>query len=124
MLSCVIYDLEIDSIDLKISILNYLAHTVDETKNEKIYFLASDSHWEVRAVAARALQNVAEEKSYFILKNMLSDLQWWVRVNAANSLLKKGEKGIEILKKQSRHTDKYAYETAQTILSQAKITGS
>lgn len=49
---------------------------------------------------------------------MLHDKEWWVRVNAAHALLKKGKEGMDILKQQSPKLDRFAYDAAQEALKQ------
>lgn len=116
-------DLEINSIDLKIAILNYISKIDDELKNDLLYTHAQAPHWEVKAVVAKLLDKVDSKKSLGLLDNMLKDSEWWVRINAAHTLGKKGKEGIEILKNQSPELDKFAYETATEVLRQIEVYG-
>jgi len=116
--ACVKTDIKIDSVDLKIAVLHYLVHCQDKIKNELIYSLANDPNWEVRAVVAKALGTTDDRmQAANVLEVLLHDAEWWVRVNAANSLSELGKSGIDILKNQSLKQDKFAYETAQVVLA-------
>lgn len=105
-----------DSIDLKIAVLHYVALSLDLTKQEIIYSLAEDLHWEVRAAVAKALSHVSSERSIFLLSNLLCDSQWWVRTNAAKSLVEHGTPGIQVLEQFSPVFDSFAYQMAQEVL--------
>lgn len=109
-------DIESDSIDLKISTLDYLIHNGVQIDEEVFSRLITDKHWEVRASAARVLGDISGENSLKQLVSLVKDESWWVRINAANSLGRKGESGFNILKKLNPEDDKFAYETAQSIL--------
>lgn len=109
-------DFTIDVVDLKIAIIRYYMHCQNPEKNELIYELASDKHWEVRAVIAKSIGTIPGDKSIQLLAKLLCDTEWWVRLNAANALIEQGEKGIDVLNNQSPDKDKFAYETAQKVL--------
>lgn len=87
-------DIKVDCIDLKAAVIRYFTHCQDNEKNELIYQLAENTHWEVRALIAKALGTIQEDKSIPILADLLCDSEWWVRINAANSLIQQGQKGI------------------------------
>jgi hypothetical protein len=113
---CIKADLTYDSVDLKIAILAYLRNCEDSRKDELIYSLAHDPHWEVGAAVAKALGMFQTQTSLELLTEMLRSADWWVRHNAAISLYQLGKQGIKILKEQSVDEDKFAYETAQAVL--------
>lgn len=114
-------DLENKNIDLKIAALRYLAQLQTEFKAKLIQSLALDADWEVRAVVARLMGDFIDTKNVELLELMLTDKNFVVRVNAANSLLQEGDKGIAALLSQTPNRDKYAYEAAQQVLLAAKI---
>ncbi len=117
VVACVETDIKIDAVDLKIAVLEYLVHCGEKANKELIYPLANDANWQVRAAVAKALGRVDDKKKCIsLLAILLSDSEWWVRINAANSLSQLGESGIEILKNQSPTRDKFAYEIAQVVL--------
>ncbi|USQ14785.1 HEAT repeat domain-containing protein [Legionella lytica] len=109
-------DFNINVVDLKIAIIRYFMHCQDSEKNELIYALAMDEHWEVRAIIAKSIGTIPGDKSIQLLEKLLCDPEWWVRVNAANALIEQGEKGIDVLNNQSPDKDRFAYETAQKVL--------
>lgn len=112
----VVDDLAAATIDLKIAALEYLVHCKDTSNKGLFYSLANDPHWEVRAAVAKALTIVDDEQSLQLLQHLLSDSQWWVRINAAHSLLHHGKKGLQILQALTPGSDRFAYETAQAVL--------
>jgi hypothetical protein len=114
--SCFQRDITYDSVDLKIAALAYLSNFEDSRKDELIYSLAMDPHWQIGAAAAKALGKIHTQKSLELLNLMLRSSDWWVRQNAAMSLYQLGNPGIKILKAQSIDEDKFAYETAQAVL--------
>ncbi len=105
-----------ENITLKIAVLNYLGAIKNKAADTIILKFIHDPHWEVRAVVTRILGERGDESAIAELEKSLKDPIWWVRVNAANSLLKLGKKGIAVLKAQSPEIDRYAYETAQEVL--------
>lgn len=109
-------DIEADSKDLKISVLDYLIHNKAQVTDEIIFKLVKDPDWEVRASVARVLGEIPGNKSLEQLRFLMRDEAWWVRINAANSLSKQGEKGFTLLEKLNPSEDKFAYEAAQNIL--------
>ncbi|MDR3503592.1 MAG: HEAT repeat domain-containing protein [Legionella sp.] len=109
-------DFNIGVVDLKIAIIRYFLHCQESGKNELIYDLAMDTHWEVRAITAKSIGTIPGDKSIQLLAKLLCDPEWWVRVNAANALIEQGEKGLDVLHNQSPDKDRFAYETAQKVL--------
>jgi hypothetical protein len=110
-------DFEVDNLDLKLTILTYLAHIHPKTA---IPFLAEKLHhtrWEIRARAAKLLGDIGNGPSAELLEESLKDPTWWVRINAAEALAKLGKKGINILKKQCPDIDLFAYDVATKVLS-------
>ncbi|MBA2710100.1 MAG: HEAT repeat domain-containing protein [Tatlockia sp.] len=116
--ACAKKDLNYDSIDLKIVVINYLVHCEDDAKNELIYSLAYGPHWEVSSAVAKALGSIHTKTSIDLLSNLLHSSDWWVRQNAAFSLYKQGKEGIQVLQEQSLEQDKFAYESALLVLKE------
>lgn len=109
-------DILADSVDLKIAALNYIHHSTDESKDNFIFSLAVDPHWEVRATVARLLSTNQSTQCLTTLESLLSDSQWWVCLNAAHALERHGDQGISILKKQTPDESKYSFEVAQNVI--------
>lgn len=55
-------------------------------------------YWVVRSFSAQVWKLTGDDKAFPLLKDMLSDWQWWVRFHAAKALRSSGEAGFEILK--------------------------
>lgn len=113
---CAIDDLKLDSVDLKITLINYFLHCHDSAKNEIIYALADDPNKAVVAAVAKALGMIHTETSKQILAKLLHSSDWWIRQNTAVALYQLGSPGITILKGQKPDEDKFAYESAQAVL--------
>ena len=110
-------DLGSDNLDLKLAVLDYLHHNAPQSSEALFLPLLKDSHWEVRARAAKLLGELGDDKLALSLEECLKDPAWWVRINAAESLFKLGKKGIALLKKQKPSIDQYAYDVAAQVLS-------
>lgn len=84
----------------------------------KIKMLKDHKEWEVRAFLAKALGG-CEDCNYDevnILKEMISDLNWFVRFNSSESLLNLGEKGILALSETLYSSDGFARDRAWNVL--------
>ncbi|MBA2648685.1 MAG: HEAT repeat domain-containing protein [Legionella sp.] len=112
--ACVETDVSSDNIDLKVTVIKYLA--AHPNKHELIYRLFTDPQWEVRAAVAKALGLIKNIDDIKILIKLSSDSEWWVRINAANALWEYGCEGINVLKNQSEGEDLFASETARYVL--------
>lgn len=110
-------DFEIDNLDLKLSILTYMAHIYPEAAIPFFKQKLHDERWEIRARVAKLLGEVGKGFSAELLEDSLKDPTWWVRINAAEALVKLGKKGIDILKKQRPDVDQFAYDVATRVLS-------
>lgn len=109
-------DLHIASTDLRIAVIEYISHTDDIEKVSLIYSLVDNPDWEIRASIAKALGNIKDDVSTQKLSVFLNDSKQWVRINAAKSLSQHGEPGMKILRTLSPENDKFAYETAKSLL--------
>jgi hypothetical protein len=108
-------DIKSENLDLKIAVLNYLAH-VKKNAQEEIRSFLTNPHWQIRAAAAKLLGQLKDKKSLILLNTCLRDSEWWVRINAAQALSVMGDEGLLILREQDPSIDRYAYEEAQQIL--------
>lgn len=100
-------DLLSTSKDLKIAVLYAMNHTKDEHREAIILSVATtpDLPWELKAAVAKILGNYSSKESIEVLKKLLYDTQWWVRLNAAQSLAQLGENGIAMLQAESANMD-------------------
>ncbi len=84
----------------------------------KIKMLKDHKEWEVRAFLAKGLGG-CDDCNYDevnILKEMISDLNWFVRFNSSESLLNLGEKGILALSETLYSSDGFARDRAWNVL--------
>lgn len=118
LVSTVYEDIALNNTDLDIAIITYVMHSEAEEKNKILFYYAShNQNSNVKTIVAKKLGDINTDKSYDILKKMLRDSNWWVRLNAATSLKHMGDRGLAILKEQSPDVDKYAYEVAKYVLT-------
>lgn len=105
-----------DNLELTIAAINYLSMIPSTDSLDFLTKFTEDERFEVRAVVVKLLGQFQHETVIPLLESKLRDPVWWVRINAADSLLKIGKKGIVVLQRQSPEGDRFAYETAQKIL--------
>jgi len=76
--------------DLRISALRYLQkYPYNEALSYIIKMVSAENeHWEYRAIAASCLGSYQDASSYESLKKAMNDTVWYVRKNAAESLIK------------------------------------
>jgi hypothetical protein len=109
-------DLESDNLELKLSVLDYLAHLNQKLAVTLISHCIDNKYWQVRVRAINLLGKLKDKASAQAIGEKLKDPQWWVRLRAAQALGELGDVGINILKSQSPEVDRYAYEAAQQVL--------
>jgi HEAT repeat protein len=68
--------------------------------------LMADDDWEIRAITAKAIGRWREEAYLSLLVQVMEDSNWWVRRNAARSLLSFGEAGFRALCEIAVHSRK------------------
>ncbi|MBL8152372.1 MAG: HEAT repeat domain-containing protein, partial [Blastocatellia bacterium] len=112
-----------DSIDLKARAIRAFAAVGIETGEELEAILLSltDKHWEVRAVAARALGQIGLEGAVPYLANSLMDEAWWVRHNAAHSLARLGQQGIDALREKLDSDDRFARDISKQVIEELQL---
>ncbi len=72
---------------LKIACIRALSELENTDYEQDIIAMLDAEEWEVRAAAAKGLGNFGTIKSFEPLAKMTSDSEWWVRHNAADSLI-------------------------------------
>ena len=107
-------DLNSNVLDLRIAALNYAGHNGAYHSLVTPYLDAPE--WQLRAAAAKIMGKTHDESSANKLAELLTDKEWWVRMRAAQALVRLGPKGIHILKEQTIEHDKFAYEAATQAL--------
>lgn len=81
----------------------------------------NDTEWEVRAFLAKFLRKINSEEATSILIDYMSDENWYVRHNAAESLYKQGERGINALNQLLKSDDKFARDAAGFVLQRVTL---
>lgn len=78
-----------------------------------------DPAWPVRAVAAQTAGAIREVGACGELARLLSDDEWWVRLNAANALRLMGREGTRVLEEIANHAaDGFARDMALRMLTE------
>lgn len=98
--------------EVKISILRYFRKYRYEPAQGYIincFNMDQGQDWQTAAVAASALDNYPTEEAVQALRRALSSSNWYVRNNAADSLLKQGVTYVDLLDIINGH-DRYARE--------------
>lgn len=83
---------------------------------DRILSLKADKEWEVRTFVAKFLNNVKGIESIKTLAELMNDPNWFVRHNAASSLMKQGEEGLRALVGILESDDSFATDKAWEII--------
>lgn len=113
-------DIRSSNMELRLSAMRYCSLAQKNDAIPLLISLLSDPQWEVRAASNRLLGDLHASQAISEIANGLKDKNWWVRVNAANTLKGFGETGLQILNAQDPVQDKYAYETAMHVLNKSQ----
>lgn len=112
-----------DQIDLRARAIRALAAvgtgTIEEFK--MLLEALSDKNWEIRAVAARALGQIAHPEAIPRLIEALTDEAWWVRYNSAQALARMGHDGVVALHAQLNQEDRFAREIVKQVLEELQL---
>lgn len=79
--------LKSDYKNLRIACLRALGALENPADEEYILNMLDDKDWEVRAAAAKSLEKLGTSKSFTALGKAAGDSEWWVRHNAARTLI-------------------------------------
>ena len=79
-----------------------------------------DEDWRVRAVAAKSVENCSEAVIP-PLELALADLSYYVRLNAALSLGRKGASGRAALKRQAESQDRFVREVSRYVMREREL---
>lgn len=88
---------------------------------EQVLALAQDRAWEVRAQALKVIGILEIDEGIPLLLKGLSDSSYWVRHNAAEALVKLGEKGYDALMTAQGSEDGFARDMAKYQLERVGI---
>ncbi|WEK54063.1 MAG: HEAT repeat domain-containing protein [Candidatus Cohnella colombiensis] len=102
--------------NLKIACVRAIAQCEGEANEQQLIDCLDDEMWEVRAAAAKGLENIGTKKSFESLSRGVSDKEWWVRQNAAVALVSIPG-GMDYAKKIIDGKDRYASEAILGVLA-------
>jgi hypothetical protein len=109
-------DAHSDHVNIRLQAVKILARNPQEDSRAILIKSTEDPIPEIREEAVSGLQYFASNEVFSKLTEALRDSVWLVRLKAAQTLKKMGQKGIEILKDQNQNTNKNAYEVSQAVL--------
>lgn len=93
----------------------------DDLYLNDILSMNEDSEWEVRAFLAKFLRKINTEESTEILITYMSDENWYVRRNAADSLHAQGARGLVALNQLLKSDDRFARDAAGAVLQRVAL---
>ncbi|OHW63362.1 HEAT repeat protein [Andreesenia angusta] len=88
---------------------------------ESLTRLVDDEAWEVRHFLAKNLKKVDDPRVIIMLKSLMKDENWSVRSSSGQSLLQKGDVGIEALVEMLDSEDRFAREKAREIVQREML---
>lgn len=93
----------------------------DELYLNDILSMNKDSEWEVRSFLAKYLRKINTQESTDILIDYMSDENWYVRHNAADSLHAQGKRGLVALNQLLKSDDRFARDAAGAVLQRVAL---
>lgn len=115
-------DLESNDTAIRFAAIKLFVRNPQKNCAEAILNSTDDSKEEIRSEAILGMEYLvgmgflSAEKGFSRLNKALTDESWMVRMKAAATLKKMGEKGLDILNQQDKKVNKEAYEAAQYAL--------
>lgn len=102
-----------EDVEERIGACNAAAFFDADTGPDVLLDLIEDERWEVRSRAAKVIRRFPRERVFDALRRAMTDQAFWVRQNAANSLLWMGDEGRSVLEDiRSSSQDKFAVDSA------------
>lgn len=101
---------------IRLAAVKILARNPQGNSVEMLSHCLDDEDPDIRSEAVLGLHYFATDAVFEKLQNALNDPVWLVRLHAAETLKKMGEKGSSILKNQNPNVNKNGYEAAQAVL--------
>jgi HEAT repeat protein len=111
-------DLISDDPKMRLAAVKILANNSQESAIPHLLLRMRDSNWKVRQEAILGLQHFPSPEVLEILEQTLEDQEWLVRLYAAKTLKKMGEKGTEVLKRQINKVHQPGYDVAKFMLEE------
>ncbi|MGD0883989.1 MAG: HEAT repeat domain-containing protein [Thermodesulfovibrionales bacterium] len=106
--------------EMKIACIRALGRIGGEDVCEMVGACLRDDDWRVRAVTAKNAYLCPADMAAH-LKELLHDDNYYVRVNAALSLSKLGDKGLAVLHEGMLSTDRFTVDVSRYILDEVRI---
>lgn len=107
--------LKSDDKNLRIACIRALCELKNLPNEEYLINMLNDKAWEVRAASAKSLEKIGTSNSFPALEKAAGDSEWWVRHNAASTLvLLPG--GKEYASKIINGKDNYAREAIVSVI--------
>jgi HEAT repeat protein len=101
--------------NLKIAAIKALGELGDTRFEHELIVASRSTEWEIRAAAVKALRNTVTVNTLEAVARSTKDSQWWVRYNAANSLVIMDRSRIYV-NRILHDYDKYAIEVVRNAL--------
>ncbi|MFO8069986.1 MAG: HEAT repeat domain-containing protein [Alkalibacterium sp.] len=98
-----------------------LGNIGDDEYLSYIMSLENDQEWEVRSFLAKYLRKVNSDESIKILTDFMSDKNWYVRHNAAESLIALKKRGHQALLELLDSDDLFARDAANAVLQKEAL---
>jgi HEAT repeat protein len=102
--------------EIRFAAIKVFARNPQKDSLEVLLSHVADTIEEIRKESYRGLEHFRSPRTLQVLEKGLSDSNWDVRTQAANSLKNMGRAGLDILNKQNPSIDPNAYEVAHFIL--------
>lgn len=109
------------SSDIAIHAIDAIEHIGDASTCDIIMPFASAPDFRVRLKAVNSLERLAGKAHLGKAEAMLSDVNWWVRRNAAEALSRMGEEGNASLKAKAAGGDEHEKAVAKLVLAENKF---
>jgi len=112
---------ESDNLDIRINALMTVGKINDLSSVKTVIEALEDEQWEIRAIAAGIIGEMAIKGAAYRLVNLLRDPNWYVRKNAARSLARLGLIGINALINTIDSDDRFARDMCVQTLEENGI---
>ena len=113
--------LQASNLNVKINALIAIGKINDLSSVKIVLNALEDKNWQVRAVAANIIGDMALKGAIYRLIPLLNDKNWFVRKNSATAIAKMGKLGIYTLIQHMDQKDKYARDMIVQTLEELGI---
>lgn len=91
-------DAKAETIELCLSAIHFIAYAEDKKALPFLHQMLDDPRWQIKVGVLQALGKLRDTSSVDIIAKTLNSPEWWVRINACNTLKRIGKAGIKKLK--------------------------